>query len=97
MLDTARILEIARRVARVHVPEAGVERILAEPTTDSQGADALWITIVLKIEAADKMTGDDAIELLVGLSRSLRDAGEDRLPIIEYATEQELQLDDAED
>lgn len=91
MLDTQKIVEIAGKVARNWVTEANLERTVAEPATDSQGNEALRITIVLKPEAAGTLTGDDALDLLVEIQRRLRVEGEERLPIVEYATEQELE------
>jgi hypothetical protein len=58
--------------------------------TDSEGNEALRITVVLKPEASGKFTGDQALDLLVDVQQALQGAGEQRLPIIEYATEGEL-------
>jgi hypothetical protein len=90
MLDSQRITEIAGEVARKQVAEANLERVVSEPATDSEGNEALRITLVLKPEAARKPTGDDALDLLVGIQQKLRAEGEERFPIVEYATEQEL-------
>jgi hypothetical protein len=94
MLDYRTIETIAGRVATQRVAEAGLERTLAEPATDSEGRDALRITLVLKPNAVEKLTGDAAIDLLVELQRALAQEGEERFPIIEYATEQELAEDE---
>ena len=93
MLHDGKISEIAERVARGQVADAGVERVVAEPTTDSEGNDALRITVVLKPEAAQSLSGDAALDLLVELQKELQNAGEDRFAIVQYATEQELEAD----
>lgn len=90
MLDESKIIEIAEGIARKQVAGAGLERVLTRPTTDSEGNEALRITVVLKPEAVHRMTGDEALDLLVGLQQQLSDAGEERFPMVEYATEEEL-------
>jgi hypothetical protein len=97
MLDYRTIEKIADRVAKQKVAEAGLERILAESVTDSEGNDALRITLVLKPKAVEALTGDAALDLLVELQRALAKEGEERFPIIEYATEQELAEDEQEE
>lgn len=93
MLHDRDIAEIATRVAAGKVSEAGLERVITTPITDSEGHDALRITLVLKAQAASALTGDAALDLLVQLQQALRGKGEERLPIIEYATEDELKAD----
>jgi len=77
-------------VARTRVAEANLERIVTEPATDSEGKEALRIILVLKPGAAKILTGDQALDLLVGIQQKLQAEGEERFPIVEYATEQEL-------
>lgn len=97
MLDYRTIEKIADRVAKQKVAKAGLERIVAVSVTDSEGNDALRITLVLKPKAVEALTGDTAIDLLVELQRALAEEGEERFPIIEYATEQELAEDESEE
>lgn len=97
MLTEATINEIASRVARTRVNGSGLERVLTEAATDSEGHDALRITLVLKPAAVQKLTGDEALDLLVGIQQGLRSQGEHRFPIVEYATEKELEPGDDQD
>lgn len=94
MLDNLRITEIAGNVVRAQVAGNRLERILAAPTTDSEGKEALRITLVLKPDAAKELTGAQAVDVLVGIQQSLWREGEQRFPIVEYATEQELREDE---
>lgn len=96
MLDFATINGIADRVARKHVAAEGLSRVLSEEVTDSSGSDALRITLVLRPEAVSELSGDNALDLLVELQTELRSKSEERLPIVEYATEQELEGEDAD-
>jgi hypothetical protein len=74
--------------------QAGPRRVFSEPIADSDGRDALYVTIVLRRGSADKITGDMALDTLVEIEQALRAAGENRFPIIEYATEEELEASD---
>lgn len=94
MLHDHKINEIAERVARGQVDEAGLERVLAEPITDSEGNDALRITVVLKPETAQSLSGEAALDLLVELQRALQKEGEERFATVQYATEEELKADE---
>jgi hypothetical protein len=47
MLESAKINDVVRKAASsVLKRQAGVQRVFSEPTSDSQGRDALHITIV---------------------------------------------------
>jgi hypothetical protein len=59
--------------------------------TDSQGHDALRVTIVIRPGAADKLKGDSVLDTLVEIQDRLREAGEERFAIVEYATQDELE------
>jgi len=90
MLETAKISEIARQVAGKRFEQGSVERVISEPATDSNGNEALRITLVLRPNVVRKLSGDSVLDTLVDIRRNLQSAGEDRLAIIEYATQAEL-------
>jgi len=91
MLEPARISEIASEVAKAHLKPTNVADIRSEPVTDSEGHEALRITIVIGRDAAKRLKGDAVLDTLVQIQDRLREAGEERLPIVEYATEEELE------
>lgn len=91
MLSHDKITQIAHRVAAANLGGGTVDDVLTDSTTDSRGHDALRITIVIKPGAADKLKGDAVLDTLVQIQEELREAGEERFPIIEYATHEELQ------
>lgn len=97
MLDFVTINAIADRVARQQVTKGGLERVVTQPITDSEGNEALRITFVLQPQAIETLNGDAALDLLVDLQNALQEEGEERLPIVEYATEQELEPEEDED
>lgn len=91
MIGQSDIKEIARDVATANLTSSAVRDILVEPTINSRGDEALRITIVLESSAVDGISGDDTLNTLVQMQKRLDEAGEDRFPIVGYATEEELQ------
>jgi hypothetical protein len=76
---------------------ANVDHVESEPTIDSEGQEALRITIVIPKGAVGRLSGDAALDTLVNIQQGLRKAAEERFPIVEYATQEELDaLDDAQ-
>lgn len=90
MLDTAKIVELTAQAARKWI---AVERVMAEPTVDSQGEEALRITLVLDPQVVERVTGDQALDVLGDINQTLQSEGDERLPIVYYATEEELRAD----
>ena len=92
MLELAKVNAVVNKAASAVLKQrAGVQRVLSEPESDSQGHEALHITIVLKRGGADQISGDNALDTLVGVEKALREAKEDRFPIIDFVTEEELE------
>ncbi len=91
MLELAEVNDVVRKAASAILKRgAGPQRVFSEPIADSEGQEALHITIVLKPGGADRISGDMALDTLVEVERALRGANDDRFPIIDYATEEEL-------
>ena len=91
MLDRTKVISIARAAATANLTSTAFSNVISEPTTDSEGRDALRITIVIEPGVATKLNGDALLDTLVQIQDNLRKAGEERFPIVEYATEKELQ------
>jgi hypothetical protein len=90
MMKEQDIDDIARDVARTTLSSAGIVSVKSTSTTDSAGNAALRITIVLTPESTASISGGAALNTLDKLQRRLQEKGEDRFPIIEYATPEEL-------
>jgi hypothetical protein len=90
MLDMEKIKQFSTEIARANFGPENVVRVESEPTTDSTGKEALDILIVVAPSVPDNLTGDDVVDTLVQISARLMEAGDERLPIIGYATEEEL-------
>jgi hypothetical protein len=91
MLDHDRIIRIVREAVQAHAPPQSVRDVLSEPDTDLDGKDALRVTIVVTPEAIEKLKGDGFLDTLVEVQNRLRDAGEERFPIVWWSTEEELE------
>jgi hypothetical protein len=90
MLDLDQVTQLSTEIAKANLGPGNVIRVKSEPTSDSDGQDALDILIVIAPGVADAFTGEEVGGTLVQIIDRLRDAGDDRFPIIEYATEEEL-------
>jgi hypothetical protein len=90
MLDDAHIAEIARQVGREKLSPRWFQDVMVEPAVDSLGNDAVRLTMVIAPSAVKRVKGDDVIGLLVELRKRLDAAGEERVPLIGYATRDEL-------
>jgi hypothetical protein len=75
--------------------QGNVVRVELRPTTDFQDRDALRITIVIPPDVTQRLKGR-VLDALVAVRQRLRDMGDDRTPIVEYATEAELADGDAQ-
>lgn len=91
MLDTNEIAQIVTRAVEAHTTPNSVRRVMAEPTATFDGEDAVRITIVLTPEAVDQLAAGDPGDVFIRVWNALRAAGDDRFPILDYATEAELE------
>jgi hypothetical protein len=92
MLKLSKVNEVVNKVASASIQNGGgIQRVDSEPALDSEGQAALHITIVLKRGTAGKISGDNALDTLVRIEKALREAKEERFPIISYVTEEELE------
>lgn len=91
MLDEKKIQEIAKEAATANLASANVSSVSSSTAVDSEGRDALRITIVIAPGAETKITGDAALNTLIRIKEHLRREGEERLPLVEYATKEELE------
>ena len=87
--------KLIRRALASALGDQNVLDVRWEPSTDSTGADALRVLVVITPAAVQTLEGDALIEAIVKLREQLNEMGDTRTPIIEYATEEELAEDDA--
>lgn len=86
----------AAAVARKNFGNDRVTRVIVEPAVDLDGDNAWRVMIVLADEdAVDAITGDAVLDNLVQIHERLRKHGDDSLPIVQFATEEELRKSDS--
>jgi hypothetical protein len=90
MLYMETIKQFSTEIAKANFGAENVVRVESEPTTDSAGKEALGILIVITPALEENLNGDDLLDTLVQINDRLLEAGDERLPIIGYATEEEL-------
>lgn len=89
-MDEKRIRQIAEEVATANLTNANFTSIASSTAVDSEGHEALRIIIIIKPGAETKIKGDAALDTLVGIQNRLHKEGEERFPLVEFATEKEL-------
>jgi hypothetical protein len=90
MLSADKIEAIATQVAQANLTPQVVQRAISTPIVDSEGVDALLLTIVITAGSADTIDGSKLLDTLVATQHELQEAGEDRHAVLSYATEEEL-------
>jgi hypothetical protein len=91
MLDLNEVNRVVDGAAAATLTRSRISRVFSTPMTDSQGDDALEVTIVLSADHADDVDGDGALATIGKVQRDLQDAGEMRFAIVTFATEDELE------
>jgi hypothetical protein len=84
---------LIRQALAEKLGQDNVIRVEYSPTTDSRGQDALKILVVIAPGAARRLANGAALDALVRLRQRLREMRDDRTPIVEYATEEDLEQD----
>jgi hypothetical protein len=90
IISSEAALKIAEQVATANLTPQVFKRVLSEPAVDSEGQDALRLTIVIANNSVAQITGDMVLDTLVEIQRGLEQAGDERLAIVDYASEEEL-------
>jgi hypothetical protein len=84
------VSRIVEKTAKASFGKNNVVRAFTESGIDSEGEEALRITIVVTPDAVEKIDGDELLNNLLTIHDGLRQRGEERTPMVGYATEEEL-------
>lgn len=87
--------EVDALVARVASASLGghtITRVMSGPSVDLDGLNAVRVTIVLSNDDIE-VTGDAAMNTIVDLHQALQRAGDDRFPLVDFTTEEDLASD----
>jgi len=97
VIQAVDIQRVAVEIARKNFGAENVIRAVVEPWVDSDGDDTWRILIVVNPTIVDTISGDVVLNNIIELHNWLAEEGEDRMPFLQYATEEELaQSDDPE-
>ncbi|OLB71494.1 MAG: hypothetical protein AUI16_23255 [Alphaproteobacteria bacterium 13_2_20CM_2_64_7] len=91
MLKEPEINIIVQKVASANLASDSIVSVNNSPTVDSVGDPALRIRITVTPVSTAAISGDAALRTLHEVHRLLQEQGEDRFPIIEYATPAEAE------
>jgi hypothetical protein len=92
--EIPQIAAIGQKVFRKTLGSRRVEDIQVEPRTDSLGDDALLVRVIISPLAVEELKrGDKVATARFEFGRQLELAGEERFPVVEYATREELATD----
>ncbi|MBU8545122.1 MULTISPECIES: hypothetical protein [Roseomonadaceae] len=94
MMQLPEVNAAAKIAAQAKLP-AGMQVLRAESkaVSDAEGKEALRVLLVLDDAAGQRDLGDAALSVIVAVLDALQQRGETRFPIIEFATNAELQAD----
>jgi hypothetical protein len=87
------VTELASEVARAALSGRQIESVSVEPSVDSLGNDALRVTVVAQRAAADRLPGEVIVEFENTLRDRLEQLGDERLPIVDILTPEDLAAD----
>lgn len=94
MLESVELQKLARDVARKNLPTVELEDVQAEAIVSSDGEDALRITLVFSPDSTGAISGDASIAILMAIHDALLALGDQRYPIIEYATSDDVPVEE---
>ncbi len=96
MTDLAEIERITQGVVDANTAPGTTVSVSSKPAIDWTGDPILEVSIVIKPEGEALLIGQTPLNILTQLSDRLMDVGEDRFPIIDYATTAELEAVDVD-
>jgi hypothetical protein len=82
---------IVKEVATANLSSSILSSVYSEPFIDSDGQEMLLIKIVLTPGSTESIEGNKVLNTLVEIREQLERHGEERFPLVEYTTEEELQ------
>lgn len=94
MLESSELQKLARSVFAEQLPEVTLEDLSAEAFVGSDGDEKVRVTLTFDPKAFEAITGEGALNLLLAINDALQDAGEHRFASIEYATTDDLPVDE---
>ena len=94
MATMQQIEAIVREVAGAQFPSAKISRVITEPGIASTGEGAVRIMIVFDDPVPQLAIGEKFLSALTDIWTRLDQIGEERMPILRYASAHELETHD---
>lgn len=94
MAENAEIERIAQDVVNANTVTNAVVSVHSRPSVDWTGDPIIRISIVVRPEAEAALTGETPLNILTRISDQLMGVGEERFPIIDYATTADMEAAD---
>jgi hypothetical protein len=83
-LDPRDIEQIVKRIATANLSRGSVQSVVSQPMIDSEGQEAVQITITLTSGSTASVKGDAALNTFIEIKDKLRDQGDTRFPFVEF-------------
>ena len=96
MLEDPQIQKLTKQIAAGIFPATELLEVVAEPTSDEEGKEALRITLVITDEVVDHLSGHQLSNLLLEIRDSLLRLGDERFPLLYFATPTDQGIEDEE-
>jgi hypothetical protein len=93
MATLEQINNAVRGAAETNFPSTRISRIASKPAMTWTGEDAVEVFIVFADRAATRISGGELMRNLSEVHDRLQSIGEERHPILRYATEDEFDPD----
>jgi hypothetical protein len=89
--ENAEIEQITRKIVDANTVTNAVVSVRSRPSVDWTGDPVIRISIVVRPEAEVSLTGETPLNILTSISDELMRLGDDRFPIIDYATTADME------
>lgn len=93
MAEHAEIELIAEKIVNANTAPDAVVGVSARDDLGWDGDPIVRVSIVIKDEISNGLRGEDSLNILMQLRDGLATSGDDRFPIIDYATPSELAIE----
>jgi hypothetical protein len=93
MLNLAHVGDVVRDTAGRLFPDHHVESVAVEPSVGAFGDDLLRITVVVRTARDHWPSGEDLLAFEGALHDRLEQGGDNRLPIVDILTPEDLAAD----
>ena len=97
MVQAADIDRVLYDAASARLPAGRVLRVSGEPYLNSVNEEGLRVTIVLADHTQENLDGDTILDTILQVSARIHTAGDDRVPMLIFTTEEEQAADGDED